>query len=68
MKKKQLFLLLTVLWIFNAAVGGYFLSQDLARAATVSTDPAMLSHALYMGAALVAAVLTFWQYWRHRKD
>lgn len=68
MKKKQLFLLLTALWVFNAAVGGYFLSQDLAGGATLSSDPAMLSHALYMGAALMAAVLTFWQYMRHRKD
>ena len=68
MKKKTLFLLLTLLWVFNACVGGYFLYQDYAKMATFSTDPAMLSHVLYMGTALLAALLTFLQYLRHRND
>ena len=68
MKKKTLFLLLTLLWVFNACVGGYFLWQDYARMASFRSDPAMLSHVLYMAAALVAALLTFLQFWRHRSD
>ena len=68
MKKKHLFLLLTVLWIFNACIGGYFLYHDFARMATFSTNPQMLSHMLYMAAAMVAALLTFLQFWKHRSD
>ena len=68
MKKKHLFLVLTLLWIFNACVGGWFLWQDFTSLSTFSTDPAMLSHVLYMAAALVAALLTFLQFWRHRSD
>ena len=68
MKKKTLFLLLTLLWVFNACVGGWFLYRDYARLSTFSTDPAMLSHVLYMGTALLAALLTFLQYLRHRND
>lgn len=69
MKKKTLFLLLTFLWLFNAGVGGYFLYQDFVnQSGAVHTSPAVLSHALYVVAALVAAGLTFWQYRRHHSE
>ena len=68
MKKKQLFLLLTLLWILNAAIGGYFLYGDFAKMRTFTENPQMLSHVLYMAAAMIAAMLTFLQFWRHRND
>ena len=68
MKKKTLFLVLTLMWIFNACIGGYFLYRDFARGGTFFTDPAALSHMLYMGAAMVAALLTFLQFMKYRKD
>ena len=70
MKKKHLFLLLTVLWLFNAGVGGVSLYRDFLRDGTAAlmTDAAVLAHLLYMLTALLAAVLTFWQYRKHRAD
>ena len=68
MKKKTLFLLLTLLWIFNACIGGYFLYGDFARGASFLEDPQMLSHVLYMSVSMLAALLTFLQFVKHRKD
>ena len=69
MKKKDLFLLLTLLWLFNAGIGGWFLYQDFARqTGALHTDPTMLAHLLYIVAAALAAVMTFLQYRKHRND
>ena len=68
MKKKNLFLLLTFLWLINAGIGGVSFVMDVMKQGAVSMDSLMLSHLLYMIAALVAAILTFVQYRRHRSD
>ena len=68
MKKKHLFLLLAVLWFVNAGIGGFLLYRDFSKMASVASDPAMLSHLLYMIAAVIAAVLVLWQYFRCRKE
>lgn len=70
MKKKNLFLLLTVLWLFNAGIGMVSLYMDYQKSGgpAPATDAMILAHGLYMVAALVAAVLTFLQYRKYRKD
>ena len=68
MKKKHLFLLLCLLWLFNIGVGVYFICQDVAHQSSLTTDPAMLSHVLYLGAAALAAVLTFLQFLKFRRE
>lgn len=67
MKKSTLFLILTVMWVLNAGIGGWFLYGDIAAGGSVFSDPKALAHTLYMAAALAAAILTFMQYLKHRK-
>ena len=68
MKRKTLFLILTLLWILNVCIGGYFLYGDFARGAGWFQDPQSLAHTLYMGAAMVAALMTFLQFLKYRNE